>query len=211
MLVHRGREEEDFTLNRSDFKDVTIIANRVAQPCCHVLYALEGHWCRLSTAAVLQRRARRGRTRRGYGCAIYSMRLARRKFRRVGAVAVMPHTWRAAMGVVPDPAHPRDELGRLRRRGTRQPPRWAVPAATCGSCGAILEHAAAQAPGGEGATERAAACDRCATRSTSHHALDQLADVEGRMTAALDTLGLTELVTTIDGCWGAGAAGAHPR
>ena len=34
MLVHRGREEEDFTRDRSDFKDATIIAKRVAELRC---------------------------------------------------------------------------------------------------------------------------------------------------------------------------------
>ena len=47
MLVHRGREEEDFTRDRSDFKDSTIIARRVADRRCYVPYVLEGHWCRL--------------------------------------------------------------------------------------------------------------------------------------------------------------------
>jgi len=67
-------------------------------------------------------------------------------------------------------------------------------------------HAAAQAPGGV-ATERAAACERAAYALDDwHRALDQLADVEARMTAVLDTLGLTELVTTIDGLSAVGAA-----
>ena len=47
MLVARGREEEDFTRDRSDFKDATIIARRVADRRCYVPYQLEGHWCRL--------------------------------------------------------------------------------------------------------------------------------------------------------------------
>ncbi len=47
MLVHRGREEEDFTRDRSDFKDSTIIARRVADRHCYIPYALEGDWCRL--------------------------------------------------------------------------------------------------------------------------------------------------------------------
>lgn len=47
MLVHRGREEEDFTRDRSDFKDATIIAKRVAELRCYVPYQLNGHWCRL--------------------------------------------------------------------------------------------------------------------------------------------------------------------
>jgi len=47
MLVHRGREEEDFTRDRSDFKDATIIAKKVAELRCYVSYQLDGHWCRL--------------------------------------------------------------------------------------------------------------------------------------------------------------------
>ena len=47
MLVHRGREEEDFTRDRSDFKDATIIAKRVAELRCYAPYVMEGHWCRL--------------------------------------------------------------------------------------------------------------------------------------------------------------------
>jgi len=47
MLVHRGREEEDFTRDRSDFKDATIIAKRITELRCYVPYQLDGHWCRL--------------------------------------------------------------------------------------------------------------------------------------------------------------------
>jgi hypothetical protein len=46
MLVHHGWEE-DFTRDRSDFKDATIIAKRVAELRCYVPYVQEGHWCRL--------------------------------------------------------------------------------------------------------------------------------------------------------------------
>ena len=47
LLVHQGREEEDFTRDRSDFKDATIIAKKVAELRCYVSYQLDGHWCRL--------------------------------------------------------------------------------------------------------------------------------------------------------------------
>src|SRR5205823_12475664 len=47
MLVHRGREEEDFTRDRSDFKDATIIAKKVTELRCYQPFVLEGHWCRL--------------------------------------------------------------------------------------------------------------------------------------------------------------------
>src|SRR5699024_3238443 len=40
-------EEEDFTRDRSDFKDATIIARRIADRHCYIPYALEGDWSRL--------------------------------------------------------------------------------------------------------------------------------------------------------------------
>src|SRR5439155_25869260 len=65
---------------------------------------------------------------------------------------------------------------------------------------------AAQAPGGV-STERAAACERAAyALADYHHALTQLPDVEARMLGVLDALELTELVTTIPGLSGVGAA-----
>lgn len=57
MLVHRGREEEDFTRDRSDFKDSTIIARRVTDRHCFIPYALEGTgagsvtWARAATTS----------------------------------------------------------------------------------------------------------------------------------------------------------------
>ncbi len=56
-----GTEEEDFTRDRSDFKDSTIIARRVADRHCYVPYALDGEWCRLRHSGA--RRNRRGRCR----------------------------------------------------------------------------------------------------------------------------------------------------
>jgi len=52
MLVHRGPEEEDLTWDRSDFKDATIIAKKVAELRCYVSYQLDGHWCRLRHLGV---------------------------------------------------------------------------------------------------------------------------------------------------------------
>ena len=46
QLVHRGREEEDYTRTRPHFKDATNIAKKVAELRCHVPYQLEGHWRR---------------------------------------------------------------------------------------------------------------------------------------------------------------------
>jgi hypothetical protein len=64
MLVHRGREEEDFTRDRSDFKDATIIAKKVTELRCYVPYRSRDTV--VSAAAPgcpAQRPAQRGRRR----------------------------------------------------------------------------------------------------------------------------------------------------
>jgi transposase len=204
MLVHRGREEEDFTRDRSDFKDATIIAKRVTELRCYVPYVLEGHWCRLRHLG-----ARRNDQLVAAGSARQRLRdLLECAWPAVLATAADPLdaiTWRAAMGVSTDPAQIAAmgwdtfaaavgaELGRW--GGTRRNHRILR---------AIWQ--AAQAPGGV-ATERAAACERAAyALADYHHALAQLADVEARMVSVLAALELTDLVTTIAGLSAVGAA-----
>jgi transposase len=204
MLVHRGREEEDFTRDRSDFKDSTIIAKRVAELRCYVPFVQEGHWCRLRHLG-----ARRNDQLVAAGSARQRLRdLLECVWPAVLRTAADPLdaiTWRAAMAVSTDPdeiaamgfdafaAAVRDELGRW--GGTRRNQRILR---------AIWQ--AARAPGGV-RTERAAACERAAYALADwHHALEQLADVEARMVEVLDALELSELVTTIDGLSVIGAA-----
>lgn len=204
MLVHRGREEEDFTRDRSDFKDATIIAKKMTELRCYVPFVQEGHWCRLRHLG-----ARRNDQLVAAGSARQRLRdLLECVWPAVLGTAADPLdalTWRAAMGVSTNPeeiaamgwdafaAAVRDELGRW--GGIRRNLRILT----------AIWHAA-QAGGGV-ATERAAACERAAFALADwHHALDQLADVEARMVEVLDALELTDLVTTIDGLSAVGAA-----
>jgi transposase len=204
MLVHRGREEEDFTRDRSDFKDATIIAKKMAELRCYVPFVQEGHWGRLRHLGACRNDqlvaagSARQRLRDLLEC-VWPAVL------RTAADPLDALTWRAAMGLSTNPdeiaamgwdafaAAVRDELGRW--GGTRRNLRILT----------AIWHAA-QAPGGV-ATERAAACERAAFALVDwHHALQQLADVEARMVEVLDALELTELVTTIDGLSAVGAA-----
>lgn len=204
MLVHRGREEEDFTRDRSDFKDSTIIARRIADRHCYVPYALEGDWCRLRHLG-----ARRNDQLVHAGSARQQLRdLLECVWPAALTAAADPldsRTWRAAMAVSCDPAAivamgfdrfgdaVRVELGRWggQRRNLR-----------------ILRAiwAAAQQPGGV-ERERPAALERARDAIRDwHRALEELADVESRMVGVLDALELTELVCTIDGLSAVGAA-----
>lgn len=204
MLVHRGREEEDFTRDRSDFKDSTIIARRVADRHCYIPYALEGHWCRLRHLG-----ARRNDQLVQSGSARQQLRdLLECVWPAVLRTAAKPlesMTWRAAMAVSVDPAEitamgwsafaaaVTDELGRWggKRRNLR-----------------VLRAiwAAAEHPGGV-ERERAAALERAAFAVRDwRRALDELDDVAERMLSVLDQLGLNEVVSTIEGLSPLGAA-----
>lgn len=204
MLVHRGREEEDFTRDRSDFKDATIIAKKVTELRCYVPYVLEGHWCRLRHLG-----ARRADQLVTAGSARQRLRdLLECAWPAVLATAADPldaTTWRAAMAVSTDPnqivAMGYDAFAQAVRDHL---PRWDGSRRNLRILRAIW--AAALDPGGV-ATERAAACERAAYAVADwRHALDQITDVEARMVEVLDTLGLSELVTTITGLSVVGAA-----
>lgn len=204
MLVHRGREEEDFTRDRSDFKDSTIIARRVADRHCFVPYALEGHWCRLRHLG-----ARRDDQLVAAGAARQQLRdLLECVWPAVLATAADPLdsiTWRAAMAVSCDP----DEIAAMgfdtfAGSVTAELDRWGGQRRNLRILRAVW--AAAVEPGGV-ERERPAAVERARDAIGDwRRALDELADVEARMIEVLDALELTELVCTIDGLSAVGAA-----
>lgn len=204
MLVHRGREEEDFTRDRSDFKDSTIIARRVAERHCYVPYALEGQWCRLRHLG-----ARRSDQLVEAGAARQQLRdLLECVWPTVLRSAAKPleaTTWRAAMAVSCDPA----EIAAMGYDAFAA----AVGAELIRWGGQRRNHrilqaiwAAAVEPDGV-ERERPAALERASYAIRDwRRALDEIADVETRMIEVLDALGLTELVTSIDGLSAVGAA-----
>ena len=204
MLVHRGREEEDFTRDRSDFKDATIIAKKMTELRCYVPYQLDGHWCRLRhlgarrddqlVAAGAARQALRDLLECAWPAVLRTAAepLDALTFRAAMSVSTHPEQI-VAMGYEPFAAAVAAELGRWggQRRNLR-----------------ILRAiwAAAQAPGGVGA-ERDATAERAAdTLRDWHRARTETLDVETRMLAVLDALELTELVTTLTGLSAVGAA-----
>jgi transposase len=204
MLVARGREEEDFTRDRSDFKDATVIAKKVTELRCHVPHQLEGPWCRLRHLG-----ARRDDRLVEAGSARQTLRdLLECVWPAVLAAAADPLdalTFRAAMSVSTDPA----EITAMGYQAfaaavAAELPRWGGKRRNLRVLRAIF--AAAQHPGGVDA-ERAAATERAgfAVRDW-HRALAEITEVETRMLAVLDALGLTELVTTIPGLSAVGAA-----
>jgi transposase len=204
MLVHRGREEEDFTRDRSDFKDATIIAKKVSELRCYLPYQLDGHWCRLRHLGV-----RRDDQLVTAGAARQALRdlleCAWPAVLRTAADPLEALTWRAAMAVS---THPEQIMAMgyeaFAAAVTAELGRWGGKRRNLRILRAIW--AAAQAPGGVRA-ERDAAAERAADVLRDwHRALAEITDVEVRMLAVLDALQLTELVTTLTGLSAVGAA-----
>ena len=204
MLVHRGREEEDFTRDRSDFKDATVIAKRVVELRCYLPYALEGHWCRLRhlgarradqlVAATAARQALAALLE-----CVWPAALA------VASEPLRSLTWRAAMAVATDPAAVTAMGFEAFAAAVRaELPRWGGQRRNLRILRAVF--AAAADPGGV-ARERAAACERAGFLVADwHRALAEIAEAEARMVDTLDALELTELVTTIAGLSPVGGA-----
>ncbi|MDN5920806.1 MAG: transposase [Pseudonocardia sp.] len=204
MLVHRGREEEDFTRDRSDFKDATIIAKRVAELRCYVPFQLEGHWCRLRHLGA-RRDGQLVVATAARQCLRDVLECAWPAVLRVASRPLEAITWRAAMAVSTQP----EQIAAMSYADFAAAVRAELPHWGGTRCNhRVLRgvHAAAARPGGVPA-ERDAAAERAAfALSDWHRALHEQAEVETRMLAVLDALELSELVTTIPGVSAVGAA-----
>jgi transposase len=205
LLVHRAREAEDFTRDKSDDKDALLIARLAAQLHVYLPERADPTWARLRHLG-----ARRVEWVTRLGAARQQLRdLLECAWPAALAAAGKPLdslTWRAAMSVTGcDPAQVR-RLGidGLTDAVRAELPRWGTPrvyrpilaalyAAAADECGVP-----AQRPG---ALERAAFA-----LADLGHAQAQRDQVETLMVGVLDELGLTELVTSIPGLSAVGAA-----
>ncbi|GAA2848357.1 hypothetical protein GCM10010472_01590 [Pseudonocardia halophobica] len=212
LLVARAREAEDFTRNKNDDVDATIIARLVTELRCYLPERADPSWARLRHLG-----ARRARLVTAAGAARQQVRdLLECAWPAVLGAASKPlvsASWLAAVAVATDWVDASGDLGVLARRGFDAfaaavraelgPTRWysaivrAVFAAATDPAHAAVGVAGQRA----GALERVRfALDDLA------HARAELARVEARMIGVLDTLGLTELVETIPGLSAVGAA-----
>lgn len=204
LLVHRAREGEDFTRNRSDFDDAVIIGRLTAELRCYLPYLPEGPWARLRhlgarrTEVITRATAARQCLRDLLECVWPALLSA-------AAKPLEAATWRAALAVSTDPAAIAamsiEQFTTALRAQVRQQGGQRV-------CRRLAQaiHAAAADPGGI-AVERPAALERAGFAYADWMtALTTLADVEARMVAVLDELHLTHLMATIPGLSTVGAA-----
>ena len=209
LLACRAREGEDLTFDKSDPKDAVIIARLAAGLHCYEPERADAVWARLRHLG-----ARRGQLTTDATADVNQVRdLLECAWPAVLGAAARPFrsaSWCAAVAVVPGRCA--GDLARVRRLGParfeaavrRELPRWGATRPCLrivrAVFGALADPAGvtAQRPG---ALERAglAMADWQDTR-------ERLAQTEARMTAVLDDLGLTELVTTIAGLTAVGAA-----
>ncbi len=204
MLVARAREAEDFTKNRADFSDATLIARLASERRCHVPYLAEGLWSRLRHLGVRR-----------------SQLLVQATAARQGLRDLLECYWPALLGAATSPmdsvtlravlsvsTDPRviaamDEQA-FAAAVSREVARWG--ARRCSRRVLRAARAAACAPGGV-TSEVPAAAERAGfALSDWHRALCGLKEVEERMVEVMEQLGLCELVTTIDGLSVVGAA-----
>lgn len=209
VAVARAREGDDFTRDKTDHRDAYLIGRLVIRLDCYLPERADEVWARLrhlgARRFALAADAVAGRQQIGdlLACAWpAALATAARPLRSV--------TWLAVMGVVTDRCC--GDPARLRKMGydrflaavRRELPRWG---------GRYVRHSivtglweALADPGGV-AAQRRGALERVHLLMADWRSLrTRLADTEARMCAVLDELGLTGLVTSIDGLSAAGAA-----
>ena len=205
LLVHRAREAEDFTRDKSDDKDALLIARLAAQLHVYLPERADPTWARLRHLG-----ARRVQWVTASGAARQQLRdLLECAWPAALAAARQPLdslTWRAALSVTGcDPARIRAlGLDGLTAAVRRELPSWGGQRIRHSVLTGLFDAAAdergvpAQRPGG---LERAAFA-----LADLRHAQHQRNQVEELMVGVLDELDLTDLVTSIPGLSAVGAA-----
>jgi transposase len=210
LLVHREREREDLTRDRSDPKDAMLIAGLAAQLRCYEPERSTVQWARLRHLGDRRRQlivtegAARQQIRALVECAWPAALTA-------AAQPLKSITWRATMAVILSRCADGD-LAAVRRMGwgrfqtavRREVPRWGSNR----PCWRIARNLweALRDPTGV-LVHRHGALERTGDAVIDWQRLRvQRADIEARMIGVLDDLDLTDLVTTIPGLSAVGAA-----
>jgi transposase len=209
MLVGQAREAEDYTRDKSDDKDAMLIARLVAHLHCYVPERADETWARLRYLGARRERLITEAT----ACVAQLRDLLECAWPGVLEAAAEPFestNWCAALAVVLDrcDGHPerlnRLGLARFEAAVIRELGRWGgfrrrrtiIAAVFC----ALVD------PSGV-LTQRPGALERARwVLADWRSAKTRLTEVESRMVAVLDELGLTELVTSIPGISAVGAA-----
>jgi transposase len=213
--VHRARESEDFTHNKSDETDAMIIARLVTELRCYLPERAEPVWARLRhlgarrVALVTDATAARQQITDLLECAWPAALQA-------AAKPMGSASWLAAMTVLLDRVGASGDLAVIRRWGwsrfaaavRRELPRHGATRWYSAIVRAVFDAAADPARAAAGVSnQRTGALERIRfTLADLGHVRAETALVETRMVEVLDELGLTTLATSIPGLSAVGAA-----
>jgi transposase len=215
LLVHRARESEDFTRNKSDETDAVIIARLVTELRCYLPERADPGWARLRhlgarrAGLVTDTIAARQQVTDLLECAWPAALQAAGK-------PLTSKSWLAAMTVLLDRVGTSGDLGVIRRWGwsrfaaavRRELPRHGTTRWYSTIVRAVFDAATDPALAAAGvADQRAGALERARfALGDLAHARAETAVVETRMVAVLDELGVAQLATSIPGLSAVGAA-----
>jgi len=215
LLVHRARESEDFTRNKSDETDAIIIARLVTELRCYLPERAEPAWARLRhlgarrAGLVTDTIAARQQVTDLLECAWPAALQAAGK-------PMKSKSWQAAMTVLLDRVGTSGDLSVIRRWGwnrfaaavRRELPRHGTTRWYSTIVRAVFDAATDPALAAAGvADQRAGALERARfALADLAHARAETAVVETRMVQVLDELGLAQLATSIPGLSAVGAA-----
>jgi transposase len=209
LAVARAREGDDYTRDKTDHRDAYLIGKLVIRLDCYLPERADETWARLrhlgARRGALAADVVAGRQQIGdlLACA-WPAALG------VAARPLQSTTWLAALGVVTDRCC--GDPARLRKMGydkfaaavRRELPRWGAKNLYRKIVTGLWD---ALADAGGVAAQRRGALERVHLLMADWRSLlARLADTEARMCAVLGELGLTGLVTSIDGLSAAGAA-----
>jgi transposase len=209
LAVARAREGDDYTRDKTDHRDAYLIGKLVIRLDCYLPERADQTWARLRHLGA----RRFALVADVISCTQQVSDLLACAWPAALGTAARPlesTTWLAAMGVVTDRCC--GDPARLRKAGydkfvaavRRELPRWGARNVYHKIVTGLWE--ALADPGGVPAQRRGALERVHLLMADWRSLLARLADVEGRMTAVLDELGLTALVTSIDGLSAVGAA-----
>ena len=209
LLVARSRENENYSIDKTDERDAVLIARLTAELRCYAPEATDETWARLRHLG-----ARRARHCQEVMSLVQQMRdLLECAWPAMMSTAAKPFkskTWCASLAVVTDRCN--GDPARLRRVGLtrfsaavrREMPRWQGQR----PCARIVEAVFAALTDTTGVTvQRRGILERVGLVLDDWRDLHRrIDDTEARMVAVLDELNLTELVTSIDGLSAVNAA-----
>ena len=209
LAVARAREGDDYTRDKTDHRDAYLIGKLVIRLECYLPERADEIWARLRHLGA----RRFALVADVISCMQQVSDLLACAWPAPLGVAARPleaTTWLAAMGVVADRCN--GDPARLRKMGydkfvaavRRELPRWGAKSIYHKIVKGLWE---ALADAGGVIAQRRGALERVHLLMGDWRSLlARLADTEGRMTAVLDELGLTELVTSIGGLSAVGDA-----